>query len=142
MAKLTPQQVTDKWAANAQAAGTAMQQGVNSVQTAPGVLAAAQQHKLVANWNASITSGKWAANVSGVSLASWKQAMIDKGIPRFGQGVQSAKPKMQAFMTEWLPFMDNIAQTVRTMPDLTLEQNIARMVAQVRGAATFKRSNR
>lgn len=140
MAKLTAQQVAAKWAANAQSAGTNMQVGVDAVTVAPGVQAAAAQDKLVQNWNNAITSGKWAQAVSAVSLADWKKAMKDKGIPRYGQGVQSAIPKMQSFMNEFLPFLDNLSSTVNAMPSLTLDQNIARMVAQVRGAAQFKRS--
>ena len=66
--------------------------------------------------------------------------MKDKGIPRYGTGVQQALPKMQAFMGEFLPFLDNLSATVQAMPSLTLEQNIARVVTQVRGAAQFKRS--
>lgn len=142
MGKLTAAQVAAKWATNAQSAGQNMQMGVDAVTEAPGAKAAAAQDKLVQNWNASIQSGKWASAVSAVTLADWKKAMKDKGIPRYGTGVQAAVPKMQSFMTEFLPFLDNLSATVQAMPSLTLEQNIARMVAQVRGAATFKRAGR
>lgn len=139
---MTAQQVAKKWASNAQNAAQNMQMGVDAVTEAPGAKAAEKQDKLVQNWMASVQSGKWAANVSAVTLAQWKQAMKDKGIQRYGTGVQQAEGKMATFMSEFLPFLDSLSATVRAMPDLTLENNIARMVAQVRGAAQFKRTNR
>lgn len=134
---LTPQQVTDKWASRAASATQAMTDGVNNVQTAPGALAAAKQDKMLANLMEAVNSGKWARNVSAVTLADWKAAMLSKGIQRYGAGVTSAKPKMQAFMTKLLPYQQNIKSQLASMPDLTLEDNINRAIFVIREMSKF-----
>lgn len=136
---LTPQQVAEKWARRAAGASQDLTNGVNDVRVAPGIQAAEKQDKMIQKWLASVQSGKWAENVSAVSLADWKAAMIQKGVPRYSQGVQAAQGKFQAFMAELLPFQANLSAQIATMPDLTLEDSIARMTAQVRGMANFRR---
>jgi len=138
MANKNPAQVAKKWADRAQGATQALQDGINNVQTAPGALAAAKQDKMLANLTASVLSGKWAQNVSAVTLADWKNAMLTKGVQRYGSGVAAAVPKMQAFMTQLLPFQQNILAQMATMPDLTLQDNINRAVFMMTEMAKFK----
>ena len=139
MAK-SAQEVASKWARRAQAATQDLTNGINSVKEAPGAKAAAKQQKMLTNITAAIQSGKWADRVSAVTLADWKKAMIEKGVSRYGQGVQAAEGKMQNFMSELLPYQESLKSTVSNMPDLTLEDSIARMSAWTRGMANFKKS--
>lgn len=138
MAQKNATQVTAKWLRNAQGATQALQDGVNNVQVAPGTLAAAKADKMLQNITAAITSGKWAANVSAVSLADWKNAMLTKGVSRYGSGVAAAQPKFQAFMSKLLPFQANIQAQLANMPDLTLQDNIQRAVYMMTEMAKFK----
>lgn len=138
MAQKTAAQVAKKWADRAQGATQALTDGINNVQTAPGALAAAKQDKMLKNITDAIISGKWAANVSAVTLADWKAAMLAKGVPRYGQGVAAAQNKMQAFMGKLLPFQANIQAQIATMPDLTLQDNINRAVFMMTEMAKFK----
>lgn len=138
MAQKTAAQVAKKWSDRAQGATQALTDGVNNVATAPGQLAAAKQDKMLKNITDSILSGKWAANVSAVSLADWKNAMLTKGIQRYGSGVVAAQPKMQAFMTKLLPFQAQIQAQIATMPDLTLQDNINRAVFMMTEMSKFK----
>lgn len=135
---MTAQEVADKWQRRASAATQDMQRGVDDVKTAPGQLAAAKQQKLVNNWLESVNSGRWANKVSAVTLADWKQSMKDKAIPRYSTGVQQAVPKMVAFMNKLLPYQNSLQSTVQSMPDLTIDDSIARMTTWVRGMAQFK----
>lgn len=140
MAK-TPQQVAEKWQRNLSASGQDIQNGVNEVRINPAQQAVAQQAKMRANVLAAIDSGKWADGLNRVTLDSWKRAMLQKGLPRITAGATEAQPKVQAFMTQLLPYQATLSAQVEAMPDLTLQDSINRMVAWVNGMAQFRRTS-
>jgi hypothetical protein len=133
MAAKDPAAVAAKWAQNLSAATTSITAGVNAVTTAPGQLAAAQSAVWLARLQAS--QAKWERGVSAVTLAEWKNAMLNKGIPRIATGAQAAIPVMQRFMTAWLPYE---AAGVNSLPPRgTVQQNIQRAVAMMNYNAAF-----
>lgn len=142
MAKLTPQEIREKHARNLKNATGQIQNAVMKVSTAPGVQAAKKQDKLVQNWTNAVTSGKWANRVSAVSLQQWQDDMVKKGIPRIAQGIDNSAAKVEAFFSEFMPFVDKVQSQVKAMPDLTLEDNLNRMVANARGLSQFRRNGR
>ena len=142
MAKLTPQQAREKHAARLKASTGEIQNQVNKVTVAPGVQAAKKADKMLTNITNAITSGRWGRRVSAVSLQDWQDAMIKKGIPRISQGIDAAAPKVEAFFAEFFPHLDKVQAEVNTMPDLTLEDNINRMVHVVRRNSEFKLGKR
>lgn len=129
MTKVTAQQWLTKWGNNLNAAGPYIQSGVNSVKTAPGVAAAAQQNLLLSNFTASVTSGQWAKAVSSVTLQQWQTAMINKGIPHIAQGVTSAQANKVASITALLSAVDASVQSIANLPKGGLQNNINRAVA-------------
>lgn len=139
MPKISPQQAREKQAARLKQSTALIQQQVDAVTTAPGVQAAKKQDKMLNNLQQAVSSGKWARRVSGVSLEDWKAAMIHKGIPRIAQGIDAAAPKVEAFFSEFFPYLETVEKEVNAMPDLTLEDNINRMVHAVRRQSEFKR---
>lgn len=140
MAKVTPQQFAEKWARRLQSAAPDITNGINRVDTSPTEKAAAKQDKMLANVTAAIQSGKWSRGLSRVTLADWKKAAIEKGVPRIAQGASGAQPKVTNFASQLLPFQDTLVAQVKSMPDLTLEDSIARMTTFVRGMSKFQRS--
>jgi hypothetical protein len=76
-----------------------------------------------------VTSGKWAAAVSGVSLQSWQQSMIQKGIPRIATGVTAAKANKVGTITTLLQNVDAAVASVSSLPKGGLAQGIARATA-------------
>lgn len=132
MARVTPQEYAEKWARRLRGATEDIRRGVERVDTAPGELAVQNQDALLQNFVDSVNSGLWAARTRAVSLQDWKQATIDKGIPRIGQGVESAQPKMAAMAAELLPAVDAAAAAARALPKVTLEDSIQRMTTFVR----------
>lgn len=138
MAHRDPAFVTDKWANNLGAATDSIKAGVQAVSVSPMEKAAAKAD----DWANGVmrSKDKFQRGLRRVSLADWQTATIEKGVPRVSSGAQAAKPKMQAFMTEFLPHVDRIAQQVRAMPKGGLDNGIARATAQIRGNATFRRS--
>lgn len=126
--------IAAKWSTGLQNATQKITDGVNAVQTAPGAKAAAQKAVYVANVVAN--QDKWARKVGAVSLPSWKDSMITKGIPRIGQGATAAQPKFANFMTQLLPA---IQSSVNSLPPRGgLDANIARMTQHVRTMAKFQ----
>lgn len=140
MAKTDPNQVAETWKNRLSAATTEIQNGVNRVSTAPGQLAAAKADLWLSKLQAS--APKWRRNVAAVPLDTWKQKMLTVGVPRIAQGAAANEHKMQDFMTEFLPFVNGVAQKVKQMPKNTLEDSIARMTTQVRETAKFQRTRR
>lgn len=139
MAK-NPQQVAQKWANNLGSSTAAIEAGVNAVQTAPTQLAKAKKAKMLANLTKAVQDGTWERGLDRVTLADWRTAMISKGIPRVGQGAQAAQGNFAEFMADMLPYQETLATQVKAMPDVTLDDNLNRMVAWARGMAKYQRS--
>src|SRR5690349_10040281 len=111
MAKnLSGQQFAQKWSQRVSQSGDAYKNGVNSVQTAPGVSAAAQKDVYVQNVQAS--ADKWAQNVSSVSLQSWKQQTLDFGTSKYTAGGAKGMNKMQNFGNKFIPFVTQAANSL------------------------------
>lgn len=140
MAAHDPAAVAQHWATQLSGAQSRITAGVNAVTQAPGQRAAAQKDVWVQNVAAA--RDKWAAAVGRVSLQDWQTAMVQKGVPRIASGAQAAQPKMTAFLTQFLPHVEQVAAQVRQMPKGTVDQGIARAVAQIRGNHAFKRGAR
>lgn len=131
----TPEQIAANWAAGLANAGQKITDGINGVTVAPGRAAAAQKAVWVQNVAAS--QDKWARNTANVSLPDWQQAMITKGVPRIASGATAAQPAFATFMTKLLPFIDQVKATLPARG--TLDQNIARSNAFIRGMAKFQK---
>lgn len=124
-----PQEVADKWVNNLSAASKYITDGVNQTTVAPSQLAIAKQDKMVANFVASVNSGKWANNLGKHTLQQWKTDMITKGIPRIASGAAASKGKFATFMSSLLPYIEAGQATIEQMPNNTFEQSVQRAVA-------------
>jgi maltooligosyltrehalose synthase len=134
MATTDPNAAAQRWAQNLGASTQKITDGINGVQQAPGQAAAQQSQAYVQGVTRSVD--KWRTNVAAVGLQEWKDAAINKGVARIASGAQAAQPKFAQFMTQFLPHVNQVKSTLPARGDL--EQNIARMTAQVRGTAKFR----
>lgn len=137
--RVTAEEFQEKHQRRTSAALDDMRAGVERVTEAPGALAAAKEKKMRQNLLAAIDSGKWRRRVGGVSLDSWKADMLDKGVGRVTGGLERAKDKTIEFAGKLIAHQNGILAKLDTMPDLTLEDSIARMTLQVREMVKFKR---
>jgi hypothetical protein len=135
-------QGAQKWAQNLSASTTSIQAGVNAVQTAPGQAAAEHQALMKAKLNAAIDSGKWAARVSSVTTAEWKQAMLTKGLPRVASGAQAALPKYQSFANDFYPVAAQVSQEVSQMPKNSIEDSLARVRVAITRFSDFGKNRK
>lgn len=137
--RVTPAEFQEKHARRLKASLTDMRTGVEKVTEAPGAKAAAKQDKMLANLTAKVVDGTWAARLKKVTLEEWRTKMIDKGLPRVSGGIDAAAAKVTDFASQLLPAVDAASRKVATMPDLTLEDSIARMNSFVRDMAKFSK---
>jgi len=131
---------TDRWASGMANSTEKIKAGVNAVTVAPTAKAALRLDAYLAGVQRAISSGKMADSLNRVTLQEWQRAMTEKGVNRVAGGAAAAKPKFQAFMNEFLPFLENARRELESMPRGSLEENIQRAVTMMRKIATFKRS--
>ncbi len=137
MSKLTPVEFQEKHARRLKASTEDMRKGIEAVTESPTAKAAAKMDKLRTNLLKAIDSGKMAQRLKAVTLDDWKKKTIDVGIGRVASGIDAAAPKVIAFAEQLLPHLDKLKSEVDRMPDVTLDDNINRMVAHTRGMAKF-----
>lgn len=137
-----PAAIAKKWSQRLQSASQEMADGVNAVTVAPGVQAAKKKETMKARLLEAINNGKWERNVAAVPLGDWQQDMISRGIPRAMQGAAEAEPKMQAFMDELLPYVENCQRQIEAMPNATDADRKARMMKMFDLMKGFKRNRR
>lgn len=99
----TSAQMAATWAANYGASGAAMAKGVASPSRDPAMAAISQQTTMVTNWNAAVSSGRWASALTQSGLSGWQQGMTNKTIPQLAQRAQVGQAHMAAFLGNWLP---------------------------------------
>jgi hypothetical protein len=133
-----PQQVAQKWSQNVARSSDSIRAGVQNVTVNPAEKAAARQDAYVAGVQRAAAEGKYRRGLAKVTLQSWQEAMITKGLPRIASGASAATPKMAAFMEQWLPYVEAGKQKLASMPRGDLQQNIARMITMVEHAASFR----
>lgn len=129
-------EVAKKWAQRASAAQPDYVAGIEAVTEAPGAKAAAKADKYIAKVTENVE--KWADNVGATTLNDWKNATKGKA-GRYAQGVQQGTSNMGAFLNEYLPYVEQGRQQVANMPDMTVEDGVARAAAMIRHNANFKR---
>jgi len=141
MPKVSPQDGAKKWADNTKRGIQYVAAGVDRVTESPTQKAAEKLDKMLQNFMEAVQSGKIKRGLERVSLQDWKDAMKNVGVQRIAGGVDAkGLSKMEAFTAEFYPFLERLQAEIDDMPDTTLEDNISRMVKNVRGIAEFKRS--
>jgi len=140
MVKVDKKEFAEKWSRRLKGATEDIRKGVERVTEAPGKKAAAKKDKMKARLIEKIDDGTWEKRVAAVPLDEWKEKFISKGIGRISAGVDSAVPDVEDFADELLSYEDTVQKEVHKMPDLTLEDNVARASKWIREMAKFKRS--
>lgn len=140
MTKLNATEFQEKHARRLKASVEDVRKGIDRVTENPCDKAAAAAPKMLTNLTAAVQSGKYAAGLKRVSLEEWKRKARDIGVNRISAGIDGAKEKVVAFAEELLPHIDRAKAKIAGMPDVTLDDNINRMVEHARFMATFKRT--
>lgn len=140
MARLTSTEFQEKHARRLSAATEDVRRGIDRVTVNPCEQAAAKKDKMLANLTASVTDGRWERGLKRVTLEQWKDKAKNVGVGRIAAGITAAKDKVIAFADQLLPHIDSGLSKIKTMPDLSLEDNINRMVTFSRHMSELKRT--
>lgn len=131
-------EITDKWARRLKGAVADIQRGIDAVTESPMEKAAAKQDKMLANITAAVQDGRWAAGLRSVNVQDWKSKTKQKVGERLAGGVEAARSKHQQF-TQWqVNTLNTILPRIAAMPDLTLEDSIARTAEFIRQMSSNK----
>jgi hypothetical protein len=131
-----PAAAAQNWANAMQQAAQKATAGAQRVQESPGVRAANQAQK----WLQRVQEAapKWQRRVGAVTLQEWRDAYINKGVPRIASGAQQALPAYQAALTPLLQYEANLWAQVDSMPSTTEADRENRMLAWVRGMRQYQ----
>lgn len=134
-----PQAIAQLWMQRASSSQDRMKAGVTAVNDSPMEKAAQAAPQWLAGVQRAAAEGSFEAGLRKVSLADWKQKMINKGIPNMATGVREALPDMTKFLAEFLPFAADVSDQIKAMPKGTKEDSRARMNAAFDKMSSFKR---
>ncbi len=137
MPKLTPAEARAKHARNLKASLEDIRAGIDRVSEAPGRRAAAKADKWHAKMSAAETKEKWQRRVGAVSLEEWKSKARDVGVARIPGGIDAAAAKVEAFYSQLFPYQESLQGRIRNMPDLTIEDSVARASTWIREMSKF-----
>jgi len=140
MAKYTAEEAAKKQAEKLKSSLEYVKQGINRVSVAPTAQAATKKDKMLAHLTESVNNGKWERGLGRVTLEDWKASALNKGVQRIPAGIDAAFGKQVKFYSELLPFQDALVSKIKTMPDMTIEDSVARSAAMIRGMKNFKRT--
>jgi len=136
--RVDPSGFQEKHARRLKGALDDMRKGVERVSVAPTAQAAEKVEKMKAKLDEAFASGKVERTLKAVSLEDWKKDMLEKGVGRVSGGIDRAKDKVTSFATALLPKVESAQGAIKGMPDLTLDDNLARLDKYIREMAKFK----
>jgi len=136
--KVTPEEFQEKHARRLKAALEDIRTGVAKVTEAPGKKAAEKADKWHERITAPETRRKWERRVAAVALEDWKNKMINIGVGRIPAGIDGARDKVIDFATKLIAYENSVLAEIEKMPDITLEDSIARASHWIRRMAEFE----
>ena len=138
MATMTPAEFADKWGRRLKAATEDMRTGAARVAEAPSKAAVAKQAKMKERLVAAIDDGTWAKQLSKYTLEQWNKDFSDVGVSRISSGVDKAGDKMTAFGNYLMPTVSAGQKAIQAMPDVTIDDSIARAASFMKYMAKNK----
>lgn len=133
------QTIIAKWARNAgsSAALQNYKEGVASVTEAPTHAAAKKLDKYLSSVQDAVNSGRMRDALMSTTLADY-QEMAQQKAGNYTSGVKLGQQKFARFVTQFQPLQAQVTAAVNAMPDLTLEDRIAKSAEQARRTAALK----
>lgn len=134
-----PAAVAAEWASRLGGSTQKIKDGIMAVSVSPTESALRQVDAYQQGIARAIADGRYQRGLQSVSLQDWQQAALTKGVARIAQGAAQAKPKMEAFLAQFLPHVEAGKQKLASMPRGSIDQNIARAVAMMQHNASFRK---
>jgi len=132
-----PKETAEKWVRNLSGSIEYIRSGVQKVTVAPSELAIKNKEKMKRKLIEAIDKGEWEAGLRKYTLDMWKKDMLTKGIDRIPSGAEASKDKMADFLAQLFSHIEAGLREIEKMPNVTLEDSIARATAWIRHMAKF-----
>lgn len=133
--------VVNKWKSRASGAGADWLAGIKRTDVSPPQAAVAAKDKWVAKMTSSEVHDRWANNLSLVTRQQWQAAAEAKGHARYTSGINASVDKYRQRMGAVLSHIQSGLDAIAGMPDVTLEDAVARSAAFIRHMAEFRRTS-
>jgi len=125
--RLSPADVSEKWGRRLKAAVPDITKGIDAVTEDPGEKAVAKVEKMRTNILKALDEGIWQKRRLKITMAQWKDTTKRKVTERLASGADAAMPKRREFDTWLVNRLNAVLPDIAAMPDLTLEDSIARV---------------
>lgn len=140
MPKLSPKEAHEKWKNNVTNAIPYVKAGVMRVTESPMQKSADAEDKWFANIQKAHNSGKRKRALLNVSLDEWKEKTANIGADRISAGAAGAEKKQTAFYEKLFPFEEKLQTEVARMPNVSLQDSIARATKWITGMSQFDKT--
>ena len=127
-----------KWKTGMSTASTSYSEGVDGVTSSPMEAAAANSAGYMNGVSEAVSSGRYERGLRRVSLSDWKKAAKEKGAQRLATGATAAQAKVEKFWMTFGPKLQQVTETVRSMPKGTYEERRQRALAQMDAVRALK----
>lgn len=107
----TAQQASQNWTNSSGTAQANYQAGVESYNGDWAGATTRQQAAMTSNWNAAVTSGRWAQGVNNTGTNGWKSATVAR-IANYGVGFQAGAAKFNAAISKIIQAETNIVNSL------------------------------
>lgn len=137
MARKNAAQIRENWQRKMNNAGQSMRDGVSNVTENPMEKAAMAEDRWAAGVQRARENGKFRDGVGSVSLSTWKDRYIKKGLPRIAEGVAAAGSVVEAFHAQHQPICEQAHEEARAMKAAGADGR-ARMLANFERMSNFR----
>jgi len=139
MVKVKPvDYVTQKWRARASAAVEDYKRFVQAPSRDPIAAAISMKETLMAKMRSDETWKKWEEKLSAVGFKGWLEAVLNKGVQRYPQGIEFGTKYYEQFYSEFSKHLEAGLEKVYSLPRVTLEDSIRRAAEMIRHNAQFR----
>lgn len=133
------QTAAERWVGSAGMAQQRYTEGIQATNVDPTARAVAQQAKLVQNFTASVSNGRWARALQRVGAAGWKAAAVAKA-GNFATGINASRQKYLDAIGPVLQVEAQLQQQIDSMPNVTIQDAINRSAAWQMGLHQWAQS--
>lgn len=130
--------IVEKWKRNLVASAPTIKAGVLAYQGNPMERAAAKADDYLRGVMEAVQSGKYQQALRDTPKSAWVDGIINKGLQNLSAGVTSGAPKMQNFLSQFMPYAEQVSQAVAQLPKGGVENAKARASLAIEMLSQFK----
>lgn len=137
---LTPQQYAEKWAKGIQDMSATAKASIDAMTVNPMEQAAQAEDKWAAGVQKAFQENKFSAGLrSAGTLADWKKAYLEKGVPNAQNGAKLGKRKVERIAATLIPHQQMVKDAIAAMPNNTEADAEQRALAAIRLMRQYKK---